>query len=106
MRGAEEIRYFRFDGVEAQELHLLLRQGQLDRPAGGQHLNDLITGREPFRTEHRSSTADLEVDWDMVAPEELRGYLSQRLLERKGGREVDTSIRGELEQPPGAGTTL
>ena len=106
VRGADEMRYFLFDGAEAQELHALLRQGQLDRPAGAHFLSELITGRAPVRTEPRSSTADAEVDWDMVAPEELRGYLSQRLLERKGGREVDTSIRGELEQPPGAGTTL
>ncbi|HEV8638796.1 MAG TPA: hypothetical protein VG370_31685 [Chloroflexota bacterium] len=106
VRGAEEIRYFRFEGAEAQELHALLRQGQLDRPAGARFLSELIAGREPVRTEPRSSTADAEVDWDMVAPDELRGYLSQRLLERKGGREIDTSIRGEADPPPGAGTTL
>ena len=106
VRGADEHRYYRFDGAEAQELHLLLRQGQLDRPAGARHLSDLIAGREPVMTEPRSSTADLEVHWDMVAPDELRGYLSQRLMERRGGREVDTSIRGEIDPPPGAGTTL
>jgi hypothetical protein len=106
VRGADEHRYYRFDGTEAQELHVLRSQGQLDRPPGTQLLNDLIAGREPFMTEPRSSPADDEVDWDMVAPDELRGYLSKRLMERRGGREVDSSIRGDVDPPPGAGTTL
>jgi len=106
VRGAKQHRYYRFNADEAKELHLLLHQGQLDRPAGARLLNDLIAGREPDMTEPRSSSADLEVHWDMVHPEELSGYLSQRLMERRGGREVDTSIRGEIDPPPGAGTTL
>jgi hypothetical protein len=106
VRGADEHRYYRFEGTEAQELHTLLHQGQLDRPAGTRLLVDLIADREPVMTEPRSSPADAEVDWDMVAPEELRGYLSKRLMERRGGREVDSSIRGEVDPPPGAGTTL
>jgi hypothetical protein len=106
VRGAEEHRYYRFEGTEAQELRLLLQQGQLDRPPGTRLLTDLIAEREPFMTEPRSSPADGEVDWDMVAPDELRGYLSQRLMERRGGREVDSSIRGDVDPPPGAGTTL
>jgi hypothetical protein len=106
VRGADEMRYFRFDGLEARELRGILQQGFLDRPTGQRRLAELMDGREPAWTEPRASTADADVDWDMVADDELRGYLSKRLMERKGGREIDQSIRAEPEQTPGAGTTL
>ena len=106
VRGADEMRYFRFGGLEARELRGILQQGYLDRPAGQKRLGELLAGRAPDWTEPRSSTADSDVDWDMVADDELRGYLSRRLMERKGGREIDQSVRAEPEQTPGAGTTL
>jgi hypothetical protein len=106
VRGADDMRYFRFDGLEARELHGILQQGLLDRPSGQRRLAELIDGREPAWSEPRASTADTDVDWDMVADDELRGYLSRRLMERRGGREIDQSIQAEPEQAPGAGTTL
>jgi hypothetical protein len=105
VRGADEMRYFRFNGLEAQELRGILQQGYLDRPAGQERLLQLLEGRQSDWTEPRSSTADANVDWDMVADDELRGYLSQRLMERRGGSEMDLAVQSEPEQPAGSGST-
>jgi hypothetical protein len=106
VRGADEMRYYRFDGLEARELSGIQQQGFLDRPPGQRRLAELLASREPAWTEPSASTADADVDWDMVADDELRGYLSKRLMERKGGSEIDQSIRADPEQTPGTGTTL
>ncbi|HEY3107861.1 MAG TPA: hypothetical protein VGL23_03865 [Chloroflexota bacterium] len=87
VRGAKETRLFRFQGDEAAELHRLRESGHFERPGGTSRLNELIQGRQPDSVVAGVSSATEDAHFDMVADEELRGYLSQRLLERKGAAE-------------------
>jgi len=87
VRGARETRLFRFQGDEAAELHRLRESGRFERPGGPTHLNELIRSRQPDRVVAGGSSQTEDPHFDMVADEELRGYLSQRLLERKGAAE-------------------
>ncbi|HZR00377.1 MAG TPA: hypothetical protein VFC93_16360 [Chloroflexota bacterium] len=82
VRGARDARIYRFRGAEAAELHRLRRTGALERPGGSHRLNELIHGRDA------ESDSSGDVHFEMVAEDELRGYMSRRLLERKAGREA------------------
>lgn len=94
VRGANETRLFRFSGSEAAELHRLREAGHFERPGGTDRLNELIQGRSPDDVASGGSTNPGEADFDMVADDELRGYLSQRLLERKGAAEGGGGSQG------------
>jgi hypothetical protein len=85
VRGASSSRLFRFAGAEATDLHRLREAGAFERPGGTGRLNELI--RQRGADDDEPSVESVEPDFDMVADDELRGYLSRRLLERRGGRE-------------------
>jgi hypothetical protein len=103
VRGARETRLFRFQGAEAVELHRLRESGLFERPGGTSRLNELIQGRQPDSVVAGGSSPTEDAHFDMVADDELRGYLSQRLLERKGAAEGGGG--GPVDRPgsPGAG---
>jgi len=94
VRGARETRLFRFRGDEATELHRLRESGHFERPGGTTRLNELIRSREPDQVVAGASSSTGDAHFDMVADEELRGYLSQRLLERKGAAEGGGGSQG------------
>ena len=95
VRGARQTRLFRFRGAEAAELHRLRESGSFERPGGTRHLNDLIGARDPDEVVDGASTpGGAEAHFEMVADDELRGYLSNRLLERKGAAEGGGGSQG------------
>jgi hypothetical protein len=96
VRGARETRLFRFTGDEAAELHRQRESGLFERPGGTVRLNELIQRRQPDTVVPGPSGQTEDPHFDMVADEELRGYLSQRLLERKGAAEAG----GGSSEPP------
>ena len=103
VRGAQETRLFRFQGDEAAELHRLRESGHFERPGGTTRLNELIRDRQPDHVVAGPSNNSDDAHFDMVADEELRGYLSQRLLERKGAAEGgggSQGARGASIDPP------
>src|SRR5690348_16654679 len=103
VRGAKETRLFRFQGDEAAELHRLRESGHFERPGGTTHLNELIHGRQPDSVVAGASGSSEDAHFDMVDDDELRGYLSQRLLERKGAAEGgggSQGARGSAVDPP------
>lgn len=101
VRAAGESRLYRFQGTQAVELHKLARDGTLERPGGTRRLGDAIRGREPDRVmAGGSATMEEPIDFDMVADDELREWISQRLLERKAGREIgDDSTAPGIDEP-------
>jgi hypothetical protein len=94
VRGASETRLFRFHGQEAVELHRLRESGHFERPGGTERLNQLIHERSPDEVTPGVSLNGSEAHFDMVADDELRGYLSKRLLERKGAAEGGGGSQG------------
>jgi hypothetical protein len=94
VRGARETRLFRFQGDEAAELHRLRESGHFERPGGTTHLNELIQRRQPDSIVPGGASQTEDAHFDMVADDELRGYLSQRLLERKGAAEGGGGSQG------------
>jgi hypothetical protein len=94
VHGASETRLYRFQGEEAAELHRLRESGHFERPGGTTRLNELIQGRQPDSVVAGASSATGDAHFDMVADDELRGYLSQRLLERKGAAEGGGGSQG------------
>ena len=94
VHGARETRLFRFRGEEAAELHRLRESGHFERPGGTSRLNELIRSRQPDSVVAGASSAPDDAHFDMVADDELRGYLSQRLLERKGAAEGGDGSQG------------
>jgi hypothetical protein len=87
VRGAKDSRLYRFSGAEAAELHRLRSSGTLERPGGTHRLSELIKGRDADSTHPSVGSTSGDVHFDMVAEDELRQYMSQRLVERKSGRE-------------------
>jgi hypothetical protein len=106
VRGARETRLFRFQGEEAVELHRLRESGHFERPGGTTRLNELIRSRQPDSVVAGASGQTEDAHFDMVADDELRGYLSQRLLERKGAAEGGGGSQGARDSagidPPNA----
>lgn len=103
VRGAQETRVFRFSGAEAADLHRLLQSGHFERPGGTQRLTELIRGRSADHTLPGANSPDgPEAHFDMVDDDQLRGYLSQRLLERKGAAEGGGGSQGAryIPNPP------
>jgi hypothetical protein len=103
VRGARETRLFRFRGDEAAELHRLRESGHFERPGGTTRLNELIHERQPESVVGDTSGSSEDAHFDMVADDELRGYLSQRLLERRGAAEGgggSPATRGASIDPP------
>ena len=94
VRGAQETRLFRFQGDVAAELHRLRESGHFERPGGTTRLNELIQGRRPDSVVAGAASGTEDAHFDMVADDELRGYLSQRLLERKGAAEGGGGSQG------------
>lgn len=99
VRGARDARMYRFRGEVATELHRLRDSGQLERPGGTARLNDLIRDRQPDSVAAGGINRAEDAHFDVVADDELRGYLSQRLLERRGAAEG-----GGLLGAPGGGS--
>ena len=95
VRGARETRLFRFQGDEAAKLHRLRESGHFERPGGTTRLNELIQGRRPDSAVDGAASQTEDAHFDMVADDELRGYLSQRLLERKGAAEGGGGAPGD-----------
>jgi hypothetical protein len=110
VRGARETRLFRFRGDEAAELHRLRESGRFERPGGTTRLNELIRGRQPDTVVPGVSGQTEEPHFDMVADDELRGYLSQRLLERKGWAEAGGGPSGARDggsnEPPNSSSSV
>ena len=94
VRGAQQTRLFRFRGTEAAELHRLRESGSFERPGGTRRLNELIAGRDADEVIGGGAPASGDAHFDMVADDELRGYLSNRLLERKGAAEGGGGSQG------------
>lgn len=88
VRGAKDSRIYRFRGDEAAELHRLRGSGTLERPGGSHRLHELIRGRDAETIHDGVSATEGDVHFDMVAEDELRQYMSTRLMERKSGREA------------------
>jgi len=83
VRGTGPARIYRFRGQEAAELHRLRDNGTLERPGGSHRLNQLVHGR----TAETTPTSE-DIHFELVDEDQLRGYMSQRLLEKKAGREA------------------
>ena len=107
VRGAQQTRVYRVRGSEADELHRLRANGTLERPGGARRLQALIADREPDDgADSSGSLVGGDVHFDMVAENELRQYMSNRLAERKAGREADSSsarVSQAGERPDDAG---
>jgi hypothetical protein len=89
VRGADELRYYHFDGPAADELKRLSETGRLDRGDGARRLEALLGARAPDYVDLADAELRGSVDFDTISDGELRQWMSRRLLERR--RRVENS---------------
>src|SRR5687768_5518335 len=103
VRGATEVRIFRFSGAEAADLHRMHAGGTFERPGGTQRLSELVRGRKPDEVlTGGANNGGSDAHFDMVDDDELGGYLSNRLMERRGAAEGGGGSQGARDTPGSA----
>ncbi|TAK23337.1 MAG: hypothetical protein EPO26_08825 [Chloroflexota bacterium] len=83
--GASSQALYRFDGDEARDLRASNERGQLDRGEPLRRLRAMIARDAPVASD--SAMGENDVDFELVDPAQLRGWLSRRVLERRSARE-------------------
>ncbi|MBM4418605.1 MAG: hypothetical protein FJ033_09885 [Chloroflexi bacterium] len=87
MRAPGAIHDYTIEGREARDFRELHERGHLDRGAPLVELRRVIARRAPAASYGRDDPLP-DVDFELVDDAQLRGWLSERVLERRQAREV------------------